>query len=136
MERMRAALMVVCAVAMSAAPAAAQQQGPDILAIWDQFSVSNAIASRCVKPGGAKLAKFLLNYQIVTTHAALRLQQKSPDWTSARIDQAMKGRYGEIDEAMAAVIAQETCDGPKVKEALRRFDVQAGIDFSGAAPSR
>ncbi|MBX9633561.1 MAG: hypothetical protein K2X44_01145 [Magnetospirillum sp.] len=128
---MRATLVIAWGLAMFAAPAAAQQERPDILTIWDQFSISNSIASKCVKPDEAKLAKFLLNYQIVSTHAALRLKQMSPEWSSARIDQAMTGRYTEIDKTMTEVIVQESCDGPKVKEALRRFDMQARIDFYG-----
>ncbi|WP_173976219.1 hypothetical protein [Magnetospirillum sp. LM-5] len=126
------ALYIAVGIGVMAAPASAQQQGPDILTIWDQFSVSNTIASKCVKPEEDKLTKFLVNFQIVTINASLRIQQLRPDWTPERIDQAMKERYGQIDKSMAAVIAQETCEGPKVKEALRRFDFQAGIDFTGA----
>ncbi|MBF0324072.1 MAG: hypothetical protein HQL42_03280 [Alphaproteobacteria bacterium] len=119
-----------------AVPVAAEQPSPDILTIWDQFSISNAIASKCVKPDGNKLARFLLNYQIVSTHASLKLSQTSKDWTPERIDRAMKERYVQIDQAMAAAIAQETCQGPKIMEALKRFDMQAGLDFSTAKDAK
>ncbi len=129
---MRAAVMLVCGLVGFSAPAMAQQQGLNILTIFDQFAVSNAVASKCVKPDPAKLAKFLLNFQIVSTHASIRLQGISPSSSNERIDQVMKDRYGEIDKHISSVIAQETCNGPKVREALKRFDVQADIDFSGA----
>lgn len=117
---------------LCALPVMAQQTGPDILTIWDQFSISNAIASKCTKPADDKLNKFLSNYMTVTVHTSMRLKELRPVLTSAEIDQSMKDRYAQIDKAIANVIAQESCDGPRVQEALRRFDFQADLDFWAA----
>ncbi|WP_454016787.1 hypothetical protein [Azospirillum sp. Marseille-Q6669] len=127
---MRPMIALACGMLLSVAPAMAQAQGPDILTIWQQFSVSNSLASKCVKPDKAKLTKFLENYQIVSTHAALRLKQMNPEWGRDRVDKTMAEHYAAIDKAVSEFLAQETCGGQKTKEALQRFDMQAEMDFS------
>lgn len=114
---------------------AAMAQPLDILQIFDQFAVSNAVASKCVKPDGDKLAKFLLNFQIVWINASLNLSKASSDMTPERADQALKDRYADVDKKVTEIIGEESCDGPRVKEALHRFDVQSSMDLTGARKS-
>ncbi|UKJ75860.1 hypothetical protein [Azospirillum brasilense] len=127
---MRLLVALGCGMMLSIAPAVAQQQGPDILKIWQQFSVSNSLASRCAKPDNEKLTKFLANYQIISTHAAHRLKQITPEWSPARIDMVMAEHYSNIDRTISEILIEETCDSQRTKEALQRFDAQADMDLS------
>ncbi len=97
--------------------------------------VSNAVASKCVKPDGDKLAKFLMNFQIVIMRVSLDAKKMSTDVTQEQIDNVMADRYARIDKTVTEIIGRETCGGPKIKEALRRFDAQAAMDLMGTSKS-
>lgn len=102
-------LIAVLTILSLVAPASAESK-IDILTILDQFMISKAVASKCTPPDKEKRAKFLLNMETVRLHATQRLKKMYPKAT---------------DE----MIAKEGCDSPQIKEALRRFDVQADMNL-------
>ncbi|WP_169586659.1 hypothetical protein [Rhizobium terricola] len=55
--------------------------------------------------------------------------QMSKDATEKTIDKAAVERYRRIDKAISDVIAKEGCDAPQIKEARKRFDVQAEMNL-------
>lgn len=122
-------LPVVVLVVLGLVSPAAAESRIDILEIFDQFMISNAVASRCEKPDEQKAAKFLANMNTVRIFATKKLMQMSKDATEKTIDKAAVERYRRIDKAISDVIAREGCDAPQIKEARKRFDVQAEMNL-------
>lgn len=116
------------AVICTTFPVMAQEIGPEILDTFDNFALSNAVASRCVRPDGAVLQNFVPNFQQVSRSTAIYLKQRTPTATEAAVTKAMEDRYKQIDARVIAAIHEEGCDGPKVQEAVQLFRDLAKLD--------
>lgn len=110
------------------APAAAKSK-LDIVTIFDQFMISKAIASKCARPDETKRAKFFLNMETVRFYATQRLKQMYPKATDEMIAKGAMQRQAELDKGASEIIAKEGCNSPQIKEALRRFDMQADMNL-------
>jgi hypothetical protein len=130
MQRLTA---LILGIAIAAQPATAEQKPPYIFQIVDDFMTSNAVASKCTKPDAEKMSKFLVNFDIVTRVASVEMKKLRPDATSEQVEKTMQDRYQQIDKGVSDIIHQETCDGPRIHEILRLFDVQAGMDLLGGS---
>ncbi len=108
----------------------AQQLVPDILTMFDQFTVSSIVAGKCATPDMDKLAKFVMNYQRVSGQAMTEIRQTTPDVSPYQVNTTLIDRFAVAGKSASAILDEEPCDGPRVREALRRFDVQASMNIS------
>jgi phosphoenolpyruvate carboxylase len=111
------------AVSLSAAPALADPPRHDtILATLDQLMIARSAATKCGRADGPTQASFQRQYRLVTEQATLALKTLASDLTQAHIEKVMTDHYGEIDRRVTAIVAQESCNGSHVKEALQKYD--------------
>jgi hypothetical protein len=96
--------------------------------VYDNFALSNSAASRCRLPDGSVFKNFVPNFQLVTKSAALYLKQKSPTTSDQAIGNMLETRYNSIDFRASEIIAQEGCDGIKMRIVLQQFETLATMD--------
>ncbi len=128
-------LIAVLTTLSLVAPASAESK-IDILTILDQFMISKAIASKCARPDETKIAKFFLNMETVRFYATQRLKQMYPKATDEMIAKGAVQRQAELDKGISDIVAREGCDSPQIKEALRRFDIQADMKLFAATEEK
>ena len=122
MRRLSAALY---ALAVLAGPVWADPPGNEILQTLDQVMIERAVAAKCAAPDAGKAAAFRLYYQAVAAEAEVALKGLASDLDQSHIEKVMIQHYDEIDRRVTAIIAQESCDGSHVKEALQKYDITA-----------
>lgn len=109
-------------------PTANPARHPDV---WEQFAIPHSLATLCRNPSAAKWQQFEANLRLASAVAAKRLQEMAPADTPVELTrEAMGRRFAEVDHRVDAVVDQEGCAGPKLTEALHRFDVHATVDFT------
>jgi hypothetical protein len=119
MRRLSASIIMLAALA---GPAWAEPPTSDILQTLDQVMIERSAAAKCAVPDGAKAAAFRLYYQTITADAETVLKSLASDLDQSHIEKVMLQHYDEIDRRVAAVVAQESCDGMHIKEALQKYD--------------
>ena len=119
-------------VSLSIAPALADSPRHDtILATLDQFMIARSVAARCGRADAPTQASFQRQYRLVAEQATLVLKTLASDLTQDHIEKVMADHYGEIDRRVIVIVAQESCNGPHIKEALQKYDTVAN---AGQAP--
>lgn len=98
---------------------------PNILKIFEHFTLTSAAASECIKPEKSELTSFLANYQVVTIHALQELQRRKPDLSKEQAQEIIKNGASKATEAVRSVIAKEGCGSPKIQDLIKRFHMQA-----------
>ncbi|PTU31042.1 hypothetical protein CJD38_12140 [Stenotrophobium rhamnosiphilum] len=116
------AIIVVALFAVSTTCAA---QGPDILAIYDQFVTSRAATAKCVSPPPESLGRFLTNFKMVSGYAAQEVKNRRPKMTVKQVQALMKGRTAAITSSVNSLVAEKGCSNPDIQQLVRRFEVQA-----------
>ena len=119
MRRLTAALISLMTLA---GPVWAEQPNSEILQALDQAMIERSVAAKCAIPDPAKDAAFRKLYQAITAEAEIALKSLASDLDQAHIEKVMAQHYGEIDHHVTAIIAQESCDGSHIKEALQKYD--------------
>jgi hypothetical protein len=119
MRRLSAAIIML---AMLAGPAWADPPTSEILQILDQVMIERSAAARCAVPDSARAAAFRIRYQAVAAEAQEALKSLASDLDLSHIEKVMVQHYDEIDRRVAAIVAQESCDGSHIKEALQKYD--------------
>jgi len=119
MRRLSAAFF---SVTLLAGPALAESPDTNVLRMLDQVMIIRSVAAKCTPPNQASAIAFQRRYQDVATQAQTALKALASDLTQAHIESVMAEHYDEIDRRVAAVVAQESCDGPHIKEALQKYD--------------
>jgi len=64
--------------------------GIPISKIFDQFVISSAAASKCIKPEEKALTDFLANFQMITTYTHQHIAKKYPSFTKDKIADVIK----------------------------------------------
>jgi hypothetical protein len=119
MHRLTAALV---SLASLAGPAWAEQPNSEILQTLDQAMIERSVAAKCAAPDAAKAAAFRKLYQAVAAQAEIALKGLASDLDESHIEKVMAQHYDEIDHHVTAIVAQESCNGTHIKEALQKYD--------------
>ena len=119
MRRLAAAFTTLMTLA---GPAWADPPNGDILRTLDQVMIERSAAAKCAAPDAAKAAAFRRLYQTVAAQAEMTLKSLASDLDQTHIDKVMSQHYDEIDRRVSAVVAQESCDGSHIHEALQKYD--------------
>jgi hypothetical protein len=106
---------------MLAGPALADPAGGCILARLDQFMVTRSAAAHCGWGDALSTATFQNRYRRVADQAAAELKVLASDLTGIGIEKVISDHYSEIDRRVIATVAQESCSGPHVREALEKY---------------
>ena len=96
-----------------------------IIKIFDQFVISNAVASKCEKPNEETLAKFLANFEMVSIRVQMQLEKKHPTITKDKIKEVMKMGAKQITSRAKKLVEKKGCNDSGIQEAIKRFYVQA-----------
>ena len=111
-----------------ASPALADPPRHDnILTTLDQFMIARSVSAKCGRADAATAASFQRHYRQVAEEATGALKDLSSDLTRAHIEKVMADHYSEIDHRVTAIVAQESCDGLHIKEALQKYDSVANL---------
>jgi hypothetical protein len=111
-----------------AGPALADPPRHDnILTTLDQFMIARSVSAKCGSADAATSAAFQRHYRLVTEQATVALKALSSDLTQIHIEKVMADHYSEIDRRVIAIVAQESCDGSHIKEALQKYDSVANV---------
>lgn len=121
MRRLTAAI----AMLVLAGPAWAEPPTSEILQTLDQVMIERSAAAKCAAPDAAKAAAFRRYYQTVAAEAQTVLKSLASDLDQSHIEKVMVQHYDEIDRRVTAIVAQESCDGSHIKEALQKYDATA-----------
>lgn len=124
MRRFSAALF---ALVSCAGPAWAEPQTTEILQTLDQAMIERSAAARCGAADSVKAAAFGDYYRAVSGDALVALKTLASDLDQSHIEKVMKQHYDEIDRRVSAIVAQESCDGTHIKEALQKYDDNANV---------
>ena len=100
-----------------------------IIKIFDQFAISNAIASMCEKPNQKVLAKFIANFEVISNYVQIELEKKHPSATKDKIKKVMKMGVEQITSNAKKLVDKKGCDDPSIQEAIKRFYAQAEWDI-------
>jgi hypothetical protein len=119
MRRLSAAIIML---ALLAGPAWAEPPTSEILQTLDQVMIERSAAAKCAVPDSAKAAAFRKYYQGIAAEAQTALKSLASDLDLSHIEKVMVQHYDEIDRRVAAIVAQESCDGSHIKEALQKYD--------------
>lgn len=122
MRRLSAAFITLT---MLAGPAWADPPNGEILQTLDQVMIERSVAAKCAAPDAAKAAAFSKLYQTVAAEAQMTLKSLASDLDQSHIDKVMTQHYDEIDRRVVSIVAQESCDGQHIKEALQKYDSTA-----------
>jgi len=122
MRRLSAAIIML---AMLAGPAWADPPTSEILQTLDQVMIERSAAAKCAIPDSAKAAAFRKYYQAIAAEAQTALKNLASDLDLSHIEKVMTQHYDEIDRRVTAIVAQESCGGSHIKEALQKYDSTA-----------
>ncbi len=118
----RFSAILALGTALLAVPAVADGQSGDSLRMLDQFMAARSAALRCGTAKPVTLAAFRSNYRDVALRARAELKSILTDLDDALIEKVIASHYDDMDRHMAAMIAQESCDGPHIRDALQHYD--------------
>jgi len=119
---MRRIAAILAGVTMLAGPACAGSSGAEALAALDQLMIARAVAARCGHGTPAASEAFQRKYDLVVAHGAAALKLLASDLAEPHIEKLIGNHYEEIDRRVTAVVAQESCDGPRAQQALEKYD--------------
>lgn len=122
--------------ALLTAPCLADAPSGDVLRILDQFMVARSAATRCGALKPVTVAAFRSNYREVALRARAELKSILSDLNEMRIEKVLSDHYDDIDHRIAALIAQESCDGPHIREALQEYDSDARMITASLAANK
>ena len=121
-------IITLCAIVVFSTPAIAQDK-IDILQVFDQFLLANHAASKCIKPDRETLGKFLGNFQVVWVRSAEEIQKRDPKHTREEIGRFMKAKSDSQDQRVKEIILSNGCNDPRIQDLIKRFYVQANLQF-------
>ena len=118
----RLSAIVAVGVTLLAGPASADAPSGDLLRMLDQFMVARSAATQCGGADAATMAAFHGNYRQIALRARGELKSLLPDLGETLIEKLIHDHYDDIDRQVSLMVAQESCKGPRVHEALQKYD--------------
>jgi hypothetical protein len=102
-----------------------------VLRLFDEFVSSGAAASRCASPDDMAAARFLSNFQWVSTHATREIGRQLPTSSSEEVVAELARRSKTIKDQTHALVRAEGCEAEKVQDLVKRFAIQASWKREG-----
>lgn len=121
--------LLVAFILIIVSPLTQAQQKLDIVKIMGQFIQASYAASKCIKPDKPTLSKFLLNFRIVTARAVEELKKRDPSLSDEQIMESLKQRSRAVESAIDSVLSSNGCEDSRIKDLLKRFEIQAKLQL-------
>ena len=102
-----------------------------VLRLFDEFVSSGAAASRCARPDDASAARFLSNFQWVSTHATREIGRQLPAFSGEEVAAELARRSKAVKDRTHALVRAEGCETETVQELVRRFAIQSSWKREG-----
>ena len=117
----------VLGFALASGPAARAVENDEIgvLKLFDEFVSSGAAASQCAQPDDLAAARFLSNFQWVSTHAHLEIGRQLPGSGAEVVSAELARRSKEVKDRTHALVRTAGCEAGPVQDLVRRFAIQA-----------
>ncbi len=96
-----------------------------IFDMYERFTLTSALAGKCLKPEDDELTSFLSNYQMVTTYALQEIRKRKPKMTKDQAMILLKKNGTKITTAANNLITIQGCESEAVKESIKFFHVLA-----------
>ncbi|GEM_PF-4765975 len=119
---MRRAAAAFAGVTMLTGPAWAGSDAATVLATLDKLMTARSVAVRCGRSDATAAGLFQQKYELLTERAMTALKILISDLAPPHLEKLIETHFGEIDRRVSAVIAQESCDGPRIQQALQKYD--------------
>lgn len=123
-----AALLPVTAVT-AAEPIQNDEIG--VLNLFDEFVSSGAAASQCAQPDDTEAARFLSNFQWVSSHATAEIGRQMAGSNAVEVAAELARRSKDVKDKTHAMVKAQGCDAEPVRVLVRRFAAQASWKRAG-----
>ncbi|QFT54499.1 hypothetical protein [Microbulbifer sp. THAF38] len=117
--------IITLTIALLSNSAAAAQSTPEILKMYEHFTLSSAAAGKCYKPTEQELALFLANYELVTRMSSQYIKNKKPSLTDKQASQILLDAGKRATDMVYREIEEASCTSPKIQDLIKRFKVQS-----------
>ncbi|MET0293091.1 MAG: hypothetical protein ABW136_12090 [Steroidobacteraceae bacterium] len=124
-----AAAFVPAYVATAAEPIQNDEIG--VLKLFDEFVSSGAAASQCAQPDDTAAARFLSNFQWVSSHATAEIGRQMTESNPIEVAAELARRSKDIKDRTHAMVREQGCEAEPVQLLVRRFALQASWKRSG-----
>ncbi|WP_444909242.1 hypothetical protein [Microbulbifer sp. TRSA005] len=98
---------------------------PEILKMYEHFTLSSAAAGKCYQPKKPELASFLANYELVTRMSSQYIKEKRPQLTEKQTAQILLDAGKRATDRVYQEIESASCMSPKIQDLIKRFKVQS-----------
>jgi hypothetical protein len=111
--------------AAEAAPPVITDDEVGVLRLFDEFVSSGAAASQCTRLDDYAAARFLSNFQWVSSHATREIGRQLPDSPADAVSAELARRSKAVKDRTHAMVRAEGCEAPGVQQLVQRFAIQA-----------
>ena len=125
-----AAALLALAVAAPAAQAIENDE-IGVLRLFDEFVSSGAAASQCAHPDDLAAARFLSNFQWVSTHAQREIGRQLAGSNAEQVATELARRSKDVKDRTHALVRAEGCETERVQDLVKRFAIQASWKREG-----
>lgn len=119
----------LAAALLASTPAALAQNKLDIVEIMRQFILAEHAAKQCLKPDQQTWARFEANRRIVVVRSTQEMLKRKPGATVRQVSEWYARSTVPVMEHMDAIIRTKGCGDPRIQDLLRRFEIQANLQF-------
>lgn len=116
---MRISILIFLAFALISC--SKKDESPDILKIYEHFTLSSAAASKCASPEKDELTKFLANYQMVSIYAMQEIQKRKPEYTKDDAVKKLSEAQNILTKQVESAIEKEGCNSKSIQDLIKRF---------------
>ncbi len=102
-----------------------------VLNLFDEFVSSGAAASQCAQPDDSSAARFLSNFQWVSSHATAEIGRQLPTSSPLEVAAELALRSKGIKDRTHALVREQGCESEPVVVLVKRFAIQAAWKRSG-----
>lgn len=109
-------------------PTASLAQGVTIYQVYDQFVISNAVASSCFKAEPKTVLKFGENFNAVIAAAAKDMMKKNPGLDKKLATKTLQDRMDLLTKTVKEKVKETGCDNPQAQQMVELFKKQAELE--------
>ncbi len=109
-------------------PTGTMAQGATIYQVFDQFVISNAVASSCYKAEPKTVLKFGENFNAVISAAAMDMMKNNPGLDKKLATKTLQDRMDLLTKNVKEKVKETGCDNPQAKQMVELFKKQAALE--------
>lgn len=100
-------------------------QKNDIIAMFDQFVISDTAAKQCITPSQELFSQFVTNFDVVSNFAFRELIKKHPNITKEKISKTMALKARSLILTTKHMVRIRGCTDPDIQSIVARYHLHA-----------